>query len=80
MVFNMVLPHSAGSVAADSTLQFDTTSSTTPSATDAKNTLIQAINSGGINLTIDNTSITAVQVSSNGQLICFYFVLYFVTL
>lgn len=55
---------SSGSVAADADFQFNTSISSAPNATDAKNTLVQAINNKEFTFTINSTSITTVDGSS----------------
>nr|AAH49306.1 Zgc:56382 [Danio rerio] len=63
--FGMIIKKlSFGSVAADTDIEFDTSNSSAPNATDAKNTLVQAISRGDFNFTINSTSITALDGSS----------------
>ncbi|TRY99544.1 hypothetical protein DNTS_020833 [Danionella cerebrum] len=49
---------SQGSVVADTNLEFDSTNGTSPNATDVKDTLVQAVASGNLNLSVDTTNIT----------------------
>lgn len=65
----MVDLHSSGSIVTDSVLEFNTTNSATPNATDVKNTLIAAIASGNFSLKVDNTSISATAISETSQYI-----------
>ncbi|XP_052460936.1 mucin-5AC-like isoform X2 [Carassius gibelio] len=53
----------SGSVVTDSVLEFNTTSSTTPNVTDVKDTFISAVNSGNLNFTVDNTSVSVADIT-----------------
>lgn len=63
----MLVPHSKGSVVTDSVLEFDSTNNTTPNITAVKDTFTEAIKTG--NLTVDNTSISVIDITANGQCI-----------
>ena len=59
----MVDLHSKGSIVTDSVLGFDATNSTSPNVTDVKETLVTAIANGSFNFTIDNSSISAADIT-----------------
>ncbi|XP_059408619.1 uncharacterized protein LOC132142632 [Carassius carassius] len=53
----------SGSVVTDSVLEFNTTAGTTPNVTDVKDTFISAVNSGSLNFTVDNTSVSVADIT-----------------
>lgn len=62
----MVVPHSSGSIVADSIVEFDNTNNTSPNVTAVKNTLEEAIRTGNFSFTVDLTSINVTDIT-NGQ-------------
>ncbi len=62
----MVVPHSKGSIVADSIVEFDNTNNTSPNMTAVKNTFDEAIRTGNFSFTVDPTSINVTDIT-NGQ-------------
>ncbi|CAM4479281.1 unnamed protein product [Leuciscus chuanchicus] len=54
---------SKGSIVTDSVLEFDSTNGTSPNVTEVKNTLVTAIADGVFNFTINNSSISATDIT-----------------
>uniref|UniRef100_A0A8C1Q7E5 SEA domain-containing protein n=1 Tax=Cyprinus carpio TaxID=7962 RepID=A0A8C1Q7E5_CYPCA len=56
---------SKGSIVTDSVLEFDSTNNTTPNITEVKDTFTEAIKTGNLNFTVDNTSISVIDITAN---------------
>ncbi len=61
-----LVPHSQGSIVADTILEFDNTNNTSPNVTDVTNTFVDAIKNGNLSFPVNSTSITNTDIT-NGQ-------------
>lgn len=63
----MVVPHSRGSVVADSVFEFDNTNNTSPNVANVTNTFTEAVKTGNFSFPVDVTSINATDITTSGQ-------------
>lgn len=63
----MVVPHSRGSVVADSVFEFDNTNNTSPNVTEVTNTFTEAVKTGNFSFSVDEKSINATDITNSGQ-------------
>ncbi len=63
----MVVPHSKGSVVADSVFEFDNTNNTSPNVTEVTNTFTEAVKTGNFSFSVDETSINVTDITTSGQ-------------
>ncbi len=68
-----LVPHSPGSIVADTIVEFDNTNNTSPNVTDVKNTFVDAIRKGNFSFPADDTSVNVTDIT-NGQYLFRYIV------
>ncbi len=69
-----LVPHSQGSIVADTIVEFDNTNNTSPNVTDVTNTFDDAIKNGNLSFPVNATSVSVTDIT-NGQYLFRYIVL-----
>ncbi len=68
-----LVPHSQGSIVADTIVEFDNTNNTSPNVTDVTNTFDEAIKNGNLSFPVNATSITNTDITIGQYLFRYIF-------
>ncbi len=58
-----LVPHSSGSIVAETIVEFDNTNNTSPNVTDVKSTFVDAIRKGNFSFPADDTSVNVTDIT-----------------